>query len=269
MNKKFAIPAGTLLLLALIAAAFSLGRSASKPASSLSPHILYLTSPAAVFSGKIETIDGNTLTVSQTMSAAAPTPAPAKITFRVLVTAETPVNYSSSLSVTTPGSGTTGSTTSPRPLTTKDLRAGQAVIIDSATDLRTNTSGTFTATAIRLNGPTSLHGTIIARQGDILSVKGFADSNQMSFTNTAPPGPEEKIYRVKVVPDTAISQNLIGNTPPGPGSTRTMQPEKLSAADLRPDMQITVWTSQDVSLDPEVAAVRISVLAAPSSSSNQ
>lgn len=268
MNKKFAIPAGTLLLLALIAAAFSLGRSASKPASPLSPHILYLTSPATVFSGKIETIDGNTLTVSQTMSAA-PTPAPAKITFHVLVTADTPVNRSPSLSFTAPASGTTGNTASPRPLTIKDLRAGQAVIIDSATDLRTNTSGTFTATAIRLNGPTSLHGTIIARQDDILSVKGFADSNQMSFANTAPPGPEEKIYRVKVVPDTAISQNLIGNTPPGPGSTRTMQPEKLSAADLRPDMQITVWTSQDVSLDPEVAAVRISVLAAPSSSSNQ
>ncbi len=231
----------------------------------VSPDILYLTSPVTNFSGVVDDIAGNTVTVSQTiyyqpyqMGITPPTPnnpstgpitpistsIVKKLTYRVTVGPNTQISRPEAMVIylfpSPPAGGFPTSLTSPK-LTISDIKKGQNITISTNTDLRTLADNRFTAVNIRLPPiVNTLTGKIVAIAGNTLTVKA-----------------REITYQVTVTANTEISRFNPMVTLPSPQQPAPHQPEKLSLTDLQPNMQITVYTNQDVTATQTLTALRI------------
>lgn len=237
---------------------------------SISSNILYITQPVTSFSGTVEKIEGNTVTITQRVveqsqiaaplaavnTSPFPTPKSITVTYRVLVTDKTQISQSAAFinylfKTVTPSSVVK--------LAIKDVKVGQYVTVNSQTDLRTLAGNTFEATAINLPPiANTINGKIISLEGDILTIKGFPSMMAMVVpVNSAPVAPKEKEYRINITSDTEISRTSYFM--PGKPEETPQPPknEKLSASDLKTDMQVTVYTAEDVNETSELTALRI------------
>ena len=172
---------------------------------STSPDILYLTNPVHSFSGVIDKVDNNTLTVSKKVD-------DTTLIYKVSVSDKTKF-FRNNLLVSP-------SATSSAALTFHDLKPGQTVLINTTKDLRLLSSREFEASDITLTINT-LSGTITNIKGNLLTVKGFIptlDSPDMKD--------EQKEYNIEITPNTQIRNPL------NPSST---------VSDLKKDSQIIVY----------------------------
>ena len=255
----------------------------------VSPNILYLTSPVNSLSGKVEKIEGNAVSISsqyallQTAPIAItvmpnqppvmPTPQIKTITYKLLVTDKTKISQPASninyLFKTITPSGAPGFPTASTPnLTVKNIKVGQYITVNSQDDLRTLLKNTFEATMINLPPIiNTLNGKIVNITNNTLTLKAFAPvaaAPPMIALDTAPPTPQEKEYTIYITQDTEISRNVYG-THMTPGEPPTPpKPEKLTLADLKADMRATVYTVEDVIETQTLTALRIEPVASTS-----
>lgn len=255
----------------------------------VSPNILYLTSPVNSLSGKVEKIEGNAVSISsqyallQTAPIAItvmpnqppvmPTPQIKTITYKLLVTDKTQISQPASninyLFKTITPSGAPGFPTASTPnLTVKNIKVGQYITVNSQDDLRTLLKNTFEATMINLPPIiNTLNGKIVNITNNTLTLKAFAPvaaAPPMIALDTAPPTPQEKEYTIYITQDTEISRNVYGtNMTPGEPPTPP-KPEKLTLADLKTDMRATVYTAEDVIETQTLTALRIEPVASTS-----
>ena len=255
----------------------------------VSPNILYLTSPVNSLSGKVEKIEGNAVSISsqyallQTAPIAItvmpnqppvmPTPQIKTITYKLLVTDKTQISQPASninyLFKTITPSGAPGFPTASTPnLTVKNIKVGQYITVNSQDDLRTLLKNTFEATMINLPPIiNTLNGKIVNITNNTLTLKAFAPvaaAPPMIALDTAPPTPQEKEYTIYITQDTEISRNVYDtNMTPGEPPTPP-KPEKLTLADLKADMRATVYTVEDVIETQTLTALRIEPAASTS-----
>jgi len=255
----------------------------------VSPNILYLTSPVNSLSGKVEKIEGNAVSISsqyallQTAPIAItvmpnqppvmPTPQIKTITYKLLVTDKTQISQPASninyLFKTITPSGAPGFPTASTPnLTVKNIKVGQYITVNSQDDLRTLLKNTLEATMINLPPIiNTLNGKIVNITNNTLTLKAFAPvaaAPPMIALDTAPPTPQEKEYTIYITQDTEISRNVYGtNMTPGEPPTPP-KPEKLTLADLKADMRATVYTVEDVIETQTLTALRIEPVASTS-----
>ncbi|PIW73514.1 hypothetical protein CO005_01005 [Candidatus Roizmanbacteria bacterium CG_4_8_14_3_um_filter_34_9] len=255
----------------------------------VSPNILYLTSPVNSLSGKVEKIEGNAVSISsqyallQTAPIAItvmpnqppvmPTPQIKTITYKLFVTDKTQISQPASninyLFKTITPSGAPGFPTASTPnLTVKNIKVGQYITVNSQDDLRTLLKNTFEATMINLPPIiNTLNGKIVNITNNTLTLKAFAPvaaAPPMIALDTAPPTPQEKEYTIYITQDTEISRNVYGtNMTPGEPPTPP-KPEKLTLADLKADMRATVYTVEDVIETQTLTALRIEPVASTS-----
>lgn len=188
--------------------------------------ILFLTQPVKTFSGMIEKIDGDTLTVTQ------------KVTFRVITDKNTvieqpespiPYLFAKSMNATN------------KKKTIKDLKIGQAVVINTDEDLRTVTSQEFKATRVTLNAiMNTLSGPVFDVNGNTLIIKTIPPFTPVSET------PKERNYRIKITNNTEISRSALDGTP-----------VRLTLNDLKRNMWVVAYTDGDVNLGTDFTALRI------------
>jgi len=248
----------------------------------VSPNILYLTQPVNSFSGIVDKIEGNKLTVSQKLTASqnllplaanplgktAPLVAPkvVTITFKAVISDKTQIFQSPSfinyLFKTTPlVGGAPGLPTASTPkMSVKDIKIGQIITVNTVKDLRTLTGDTFEATMINLPQiANTLNGKIVSLEGNVLTIKGFSQTMAAAApipANSAPAVPQEKNYIINITQDTEISHNIYDSNV-NPGALIAPKPEKLSIGDLKKNMQVTVYTAEDVTESQTLTALRI------------
>jgi len=263
-----------LTVLVLIIIGLSMVRSTSK--TSVSPYILQLTLPITTFSGTVESVNGDTITISQyattagyaaisstPISGTPPViPTPVKITYTVKVTKQTSItkpfyfyiNYLFPTVIpTTTISGmplppVTDMHIPPQTVSLKDIKKGTILVVNSSVDLRSLSGTSFTATSITLPAAqTTLSGVIKKVQGNILVIPAtiFSNSPMIGGMVGSMPPPIQRDYIVEVTNNTEISRykNAMQSVEK-PGAAQ--EPEKLSLADLKEGMQVTVYTNVDI-----------------------
>lgn len=260
--KKVLIALLVLFALLFVLTSSNFYKSSAKKSESISPNILYITSPVTSLSGKVEKIAGNKITVKMMT-----------VTYHVIVTDKTQI-YQPPLSIgylfkttTLPGAPVLPTTTSK--LTVKDVKIDQLITVNTMNDLRILVGDTFEAVTINLPPITNtLNGRIISLEGSVLTVKGFAPVNggPMNPGNTAarndtPAAPQEKEYRVTLTSDTEISRMV--NESMAPVVPIPPKPEKFTPSDLKKDMRVMVYTAQDVNENSQLTALRIEPIIQP------
>lgn len=241
---------------------------------SVSSNILYLTQPVTSFSGTIDKIEGNSITVSQNMTSqqAAPiqiTPSLSKkITYKIQLTDKTNISRPSAFipyllkQITSP----IGPMGQSEKLNVKDLKIGQVVSANSNIDLRTLKGSQFEATSINVSAKTiSISGKIADVKSNQIIVKAVPNLNfpqpelrpiNIELLNQRQP--KEQNYTVAVNQNTEISKTLFTTDPTKPRKT-----ERLSISDLKKNMQVTVYSDQDVTEVSQIKALLISTFSAP------
>lgn len=229
----------------------------------ISPNILSLTQPVTYFSGKVAKISGNTLTVTQSISSTPsmlpptanpsgplPTPKITTVTYSVLVTDTTQISQSMSyipylIKTNKPETEIKTQST----LSIKDIKVGQYVSINSLEDLRTLKGNSLEATTISLSQTVNyLNGKIVNVSGNTLTIKAFAplSGGPMGTADTTALAPQEKDYVVTLTSATEISYMPYNA---GMSTAETVTAPKanaLAASDLKKDMQVIVYTAEDV-----------------------
>lgn len=250
----------------------------------VSPNILYLTQPVNFFSGIVDKIEGNKLTVSQKLIASqnllpvaanplgktAPLPAPkvVTITFKVVISDKTQISQPLSIvnylfkTVTPPAVGAPGllpADSAPK-MTVKDIKVGQMITVNTIKDLRTLTGDTFEATTVNLpQVANTLNGKIVTLEGNVLTIKGFSQTMAVAAPAAVP---KEKNYIINITQDTEISRNIYDSNV-NSGTLIAPKPEKLSIGDLKKNMQVTVYTAEDVTESQTLTALRIEPIFTP------
>lgn len=220
---------------------------------SLSPYILYLTSPVFIFNGKVESITGSDLTVSQEVDPSllvgvATTPSAVgkqvKISYRVRTDNETQFTQSPIFipflhrDITPP---------SPRTISLRDLKAGDSIAVYSKTDLRTIQNNVLDAIQITKNlASTSISGTITSVGANTIQVK----SEYLGPIFTATPSlPPSTLYTVNIRPETEmVDLGPTGN-------------KKISISDLKIGNQVMIYSATEINPgNPVVTAEKIDVI---------
>lgn len=238
----------------------------------VSQNILYLTQPVISFSGTVEKIDNNFVTISQTIYPTPsviynppyppkftppPIPTPIKLSYRVGIDQNTainrpPVNIPYLFITLTPAPASK--------LTIRDIIIGRSITVSTNTDLRLVTDNQFTATTVSLPAlVTTITGKITNIQGNLLTLKAVVPSaGPMMALPAASPVPAKEVdYQVKVTNSTEIS-HMVYNTSIAPGGPPTSpKPEKLALSDLKIGASINVYTNEDVILTQNLTALRI------------
>lgn len=243
----------------------------------VSQNILYLTQPVTSFSGIVDKIEGNKLTISQKQTfsqnivpplavanlssrpSPLPTPKTVTLTYQVIVTDKTQISQSPAFI-----SYLFKNVTPALPLksTIKDIKVGQYLTVNSQVDLRTLVGNVFEATTVNLPQKTNtLNGKIVSLEGNTLTIKGFVPMSP----GAVPAAPQEKQYRISITSDTEISRNVYG-TNVNPGVLVAPKSEKLTIADLKKDVQVSVYTAEDVVESQTLTALRIEPAASASPS---
>lgn len=211
----------------------------------ISPDILYLTQPVYGFYGKVEAINGSTLTLGNTVTLA-PEPQPSgnkpqtkKLTFYTNVTSKTTISKQSPQVVYF---FKTNPLTDPSnwKLSLKDIKVGDQVNVVSSVDLRTISGNRFDATNILVSAASSaLNGRISDIRGNTLIVKATYRSAEQTF-------------EVLVNDNTEISRIGFSGD-----ATKQSKPERFSLSDLKKDMQVMVYTDGDASKQTKLTALRV------------
>lgn len=249
------------------------------PQKSISANILFLTQPVTTFSGTVEKIEGSIVTISeqaveQSSIVGAPPP-PLSINnppatnpppYKPLPTPVTKtltykINISEKTVISQPPSFINYLFISPTPapqikLSLQDIKVGQTISVNSAVDLRTLSGNQFEAVMVNLPAKmTSLNGKITDINGNIVTVKGFAPMANPNPLNALPP--KEKDYRISVNDQTEVSRftNVLGAKPNEP--VTAPKAEKLALGDLKKDMQVSVYTAEDITASQTLTALRI------------
>lgn len=209
--------------------------------------ILFLTQPVKTFSGMIEKIDGDTLTVSQNMTTNSVTQ---KITYRVITDKNTTIEQPASpipYLFKTNGSPNTSVIPSVYPardsrgIPFKNIKVGQSAKIETNEDLRTLTSQEFKASRVTLNAiANTLSGPVFDVGGSTLIIKAYPPSTPSSES------PKERNYRVKITDNTEISRNAPDGTP-----------VRLSLNDIKRNMWVVAYTDVDINSITEFTALRV------------
>lgn len=144
---------GFIIIIAVVSAGVFIFKK-GESVSTISPDILVLTAPVLSFSGIIEKMDSSSMTVSKKSDQG-------NLTYQVKFNDKTPVQRAAP-----PTSSPSAS------LTTKDLKAGQAVIAASQQDLRIITNRQIEAISLTI-ASLYLNGTITKIEGTEVTVKGI------------------------------------------------------------------------------------------------
>ncbi len=230
--------------------------------SSLSPNILSLTQPVANFSGVVESVGNNELTVSQQVLAqytpqqyqykpgASPKPAPKPktITYTVRLTDKTqisqppayiPYRFKNISPAANPSTIDKGA-----------LKKGQQVNVITGVDLRTLSSNVFEAVSVQLPPPTiSLNGEIVEKNENGIRLKAFVPAAGPPKVDEKPQLPQQKEFTITLTNGTEISQMPFSATP-----------VKLSLSDLKIGGHINVYTAEDVSTTENLTALLVDVM---------
>ena len=221
-----------------------------KSSEKISPNILFLTQPVNMLSGKVEKISGNVATISIVSS---PT------TYQVLITDQTKIIKPQAYVNSPAQSGK---------LSIDDIKIGQYITVNSSVDLRTLSGNRIEATVITLPGVfNTLSGRITDINTGFLTLTTFAPPTSSEILIRMNPFPPAgKKFMVKLTGATEILQypssapNLVTNLQP------PTAPKKLSLADLKPDMPVTIYTDKDISNSQNLTALRIEPMMAPPAS---
>lgn len=260
-----------LILLAFFAVLFFLTSFGTfKPlfnkSDNIAPNILNSSEPVTTFSGIVEKVNGNFITVSQeiypTPSVINNSPYPSKL----IPPSLKPIKYSYRVEVNQ-------NTIIERPpviihylftapdrsfvpkLTIKDIAVGRSITVNTDADLRLVINNQFTATKISL--PTLINGisgniinvkdNILTLKADISSVNPETKLPDNSFT------PNKEInYQIKVTDNTEIARVITLRESP-----RSPKVEKLTFSDLKKNMHISVYTFEDIAKNRELTALQI------------
>ncbi len=238
-----------IVLLVFFLVRWAMNRNMYTSSGSHSPYILDLTSPIFSVSGKIDKINGKTLTVivDKTMGVAA-VPAmpgmeeskPKTMTFEVVVEDNTQINQPSDTGAAIP----TPDGNNQSKLTVNDLKVGQMVSVTSKTDLRLG--GTkFTAETVSLAPKMrSAYGQISAIAGNNITVKSFMNGEQN--------------YILTVTDKTTISRQQLSSDPlKGP------RIDEIAVKDLAVGMSVQVIAETELTADKAVNAEKIDVSVTP------
>jgi len=244
------------IFIGLIGYSILIKKSSSK--KSISPNILLITQPVYSFSGVVEKIEGNTLTLTQKVTeqlpiippqinpntpvSPFPTPKTIILTYRFLITDKTqisrPPTYINYLFKNTP----------PPPvpkLTIKDIKVGQSINVYTQTDLRTFTGNTLEATSISLPPIlNTLNGKVLKIEKNTLTIKAFPPF--IPDPSTSPQPLQEKEYKIIFTEETEISR-----------MNQQGAPEKLSLSDIKKDTQINIYVAEDVTQNQKLTALRL------------
>ena len=203
---------------------------------SISPNILYLTSPVNSFTGIVEKKEANSITVSRT--------APHKLTYTFVIGKNTsflrpPVNV--------PFLFTTPIQVKEKKYQLDDVTVGSTVTVSVTSDLRLSELSIVEAHNIFLpNAVNMFTGTIVEIIGQSISFK------------TA----KGKMIAVTINDQTEISRYAF--TPPQPNQSQSpIRTERLGYTDLKKEMQATVYTDQDILTGINLTAIRIEPITEP------
>lgn len=227
----------------------------SIPTKTIPTNILSNTQPITSFSGKVEKIEGNTVSIFDEYNLPQSTIPTPPITYRVLVTDNTQINKRATFI------NYLFKTITPAPqikLTIKDIKIGQVVTVSSPVDLRTLKNNEFEATVIELPRISNmLIGNVVNIVGNTLTVEAFTPANDSIPENTATVSPQKREFTITITQDTEVSRmNYQG------------KPEMLAISDLKKDIRVIVYTAEDVTKSQTLTALHIELaLKTPSISS--
>jgi len=261
------------ILISLVALAFlaffivSDAKNKSGGGGAISQNILYITQPVMSFSGVVEKIEGNKITVTQKQMAvqtyappaiaAATTqtmPSPLPTPKTIVVTFQATVSNNTQISQPQPYINYLFKTVTPAPqlkLSIKDIKVGSTIMVGSPVDLRTISGNAFDATMINLPQKNNMINGQIASVGeDALTIKAYSSvMAPAGAAGIAMAQPKQIEYTIKISSDTEISRMIYTSTPP--------KSEKLSISDLKKDVQATIYTDADIAQGTSFTALRI------------
>lgn len=270
MNRNKLLIAFTLLFVILIAIILVLfNKSAlfgklTAPESKkiISPDILYLTSPVHSFSGKVEKIEENIITVSKKVisneiiptmnpdeTTPMPTPSLKTLTYKVTVTPNMTFNR---MPIHVPYLFISPTPPPQKEYTIKDLSVGDYININTDIDLRTLNTYEFQANHIEMpESISNISGTIVAVNNNSITIKA-----QLPPRDGIMPGdyneatePKEKEYVVTITKDTEISRYKEPAAEP--------IPLKLTINSLKKGMVVFIYSGVDISKTQSFEALRI------------
>lgn len=235
----------------------------------ISPNILYFTQPISSFSGIIEKIDGNTITVTQPYSYLErgfelPTLYSTggsrdkllktkNLSFQVDVLSTTHI-LRSQVSVPYLFNRSATSSSMSAQLSPRDLKRGERVEISGGFDLRTLKGSRLQANRVELASFINrINGTITQLSGSTLRIQ----STQLDRNANQ----NEKEYVITVKSDTEISR--LNNKPAQMSGQAVSEqsPEKLQIGDLKKGMQVSIYTDSDITVGNAFSALRIEPVA--------
>lgn len=236
--------------------------------------ILFLTSPVLEFTGKVDKVSGSSIWVSAEFSITPPPTPPNNPTGKpgqVITIPPLPptkiltykVNIASYTVINRPDTAITylfnKNTPVPTPkLTISDIGTGQMITVSTASDLRSVNLKETEAHAVKLqpvsNILTGKISKIDAKEG-IIILKAIPPVRTGSKEPT--PVPAEKEYSVSINQTTEISRLGPTETPKTGVTPKLPKPLKYEIADLKTDMQITVYTDKDVIDNQKLKALRV------------
>jgi len=230
-------------LVILIISEFSLIRSKA----SVSSNILYLTTPIYSFSGMVDSVSGNSVSISKVMTLflnpnqTGPTQKPLRLTYVVRIKKQTRINQDS-----IPGDffEKTGIPNAAANATLKNVKKGDIVSFITSTDLRTLNGNTVDADSINLQPSVKMiGGTIISKDEHRLAVRAvpYVPPNAVDANNLSLSSLKEKTYTIEVTDQTKIIKRLttinVNNQNNGlPGTYE----------ELKKDMPLTIYTDTEV-----------------------
>lgn len=244
---------------------------------SVSPNILYITQPVTSFSGIVDKIEGNRITIKQSQTlvqniappaalaaniplSPIPTPKTVILTYEVVVSNKTQISQAA---LSMPYLFKSISPAPAPKLTIKDIKVGTSINVSTQVDLRTLAGTTFEATMINMSQKTTmLNGKISRVDGNVLTIKAFPPTAMNALASPIAMGapqnaPKEKEYVITLASDTEISRTIYGTAMTAGEAPSTPKTEKLGLSDLKKDMQITVYTDADVTVGTKFNALRI------------
>ncbi len=225
----------------------------------ISPNILYFTSPVTSFYGKVERVKGNIITVSQKLTIEEPTPVynpnqphpPIPTPIRQILTYEIEITKDTIISrppLMIDYLFITPTPIQPPRFSISDIQEGQTITVLTNSDLRILQGNKVVAASIQLPAISNAQkGTIATVEGNIITIQAYTPTSPNPIGNVAPL--QEHQYFITVTKNTEISR-----------LSKPSSPEQLFLSDLKPGMQIIVYTDEDVTVTDHLTALRIEPL---------
>lgn len=241
---------------------------ATSGAKYTSPYALDFGMPIYSFSGIVERATDKDVWLKQevnpssammppipAMANATPTPTPQKprvITLHLKISDTTSVSRQTSLIPYLLKQNTPPMT--PPTSEKAKVQAGDTISFTSTTDLRTTNPDNVPVNSISISPePNMINGRVVSISGNTIKMKGIYNTSMpMPMTTPIP----EKEYTVTVDKDTEISQYSMMAAA---ATNQTNQNKRLSISDIKTDMNLTVYSDQNVAKSTTITAKLIIV----------